>query len=88
MKSKYFKQLIEPLYYRKHMNSLNEDISKLHLIFYKTKSKTIRDQIEPRLAFLKDLMWLFQNKKIKKRKVVKIIQQVKESLARMMDFMY
>ncbi len=88
MIANYLKQIIAPVFFKKSLNYLKESMSKLNLIFYKTNSLAIRDQIEPRISFLKDILWLFQNSSLKKRKIVKIINEIKDSLTNMIDLPY
>jgi len=82
------KSFLGSLFIGRYLNDIQENIDKLSFLYYQTNSETIKKQIEPRINFLQDLLWLFKNASISKRKIIKIIKEIKKTLLNMRFFPY
>ncbi|MHA1688965.1 MAG: hypothetical protein ACTSYC_12750 [Promethearchaeota archaeon] len=84
----WIKSLLSSLFIDRYLNDIQENIDKLNFLYYQTNSEVIKNQIEPRINFLQDLLWLFRNTSINKRKIIKIIKEIKKTLLNMRFFPY
>ena len=84
----WIKSLLSSLFIDRYLNDIQENIDKLNFLYYQTNSEVIKNQIEPRINFPQDLSWLFRNTSINKRKIIKIIKEIKKTLLNMRFFPY